>query len=340
MINEKVNNNVVNLNNESPVIMINKFLDKPSFSDNTKKSYAQSIKSFFKFIRNKELHELKYEDLKINLHELESYQKFLMDSGKNNSSINQNIHCISSLYKSLKGYGLDVNYEVFNNLQRLKENNRNSYGILDWNEVEQMIELVKWEQRGDEKSILIELGARTSFRLDALLNLKWTDFKKINGVYVISIVDKGEIHEKPIWEKDYERIKYLQDRNREYVFSIDSKTVNRMMKRLVSKMGLKDRNITFHSLKKVGINEVGYLTGGDIKAMQQQGNHKDVNTTLDHYQEIEKDPSKMACLLIGEEPDLSKLEEMSKEDLIGLINSLDRVTQFKILNKLKGKRGD
>ncbi len=309
-------------------------------SANTRKSYEKNYKQFFKYMHNKELHELQESDLRFKLDEVMEYRNFLKGLYQN-SSINHKIASLKALMDYLRSIELDVWPEAFA-LKRLDEFDSQTYGVLEWHEVEEMIERVKTHRNGLVKSLLIELAVKTSLRLKALLELKWSNFERVNGVYRIVIVDKGKLNESSVEAEFYERLLQIKQlgakdtastankKDTDRLFTMDVKTCDRMIQRLREEMQIApERNIVFHSLKKTGVDYVYNITDGDIMATAQQGNHS-MYTAMKSYIKKQRDPSKFGSLLVGKEVDLGVLSILSKEELIGLVKSCDKMTQLKI----------
>lgn len=303
-------------------------------SENTARNYEMDIRQFFEMTRGKSIEHLTVEDLQFTYNDILDYQLYLAERYSTNS-VNRKINVLRSLYHKLAANDIPVNPMVFD-IPKLKESDAESYGTLTWEEAKQMIELAKKERNGEEKSLLIELAVMTSIRLTALLNLKWKNFEQKDGFWVVKVIDKGNsVDEKPIKNELYQRLLTLKSKNKEKVFSVSESTANRLVKKLAKEMGIdEERNIVFHSLKKVGINWV-LDTTGDLVLASKQGNHKSIQTTYNYYLDRNKDFSKYAGLTMGEKPDLEQLRNVDIDVLIKAIGSLDLSVQHALLNKVK-----
>jgi integrase len=336
--------NVVMLHNDSVHAHITKFLNRlGSDSENTKVEYKRDIERFFKLMLGKDTNQLSIKDLDIKKIDVEEYQTFLIKQGYKASSINRWIASVKSLYNSFEENGFKYTNEQGEivyikaaplNVDKLDTaKDSESYGMITHEEMKEMIRLANELPNGQEKSLMLELASVTSFRLDALVQLKWSDFRKENDTWVIKTIDKSKTNEKSIRTDLYERLLATKTDNK--VFHMTAKTFERTIKTLATQIGIDDdRNITFHSIKKYGIMEVWMATGGDIIKTAEQGNHSSFETTKKYYMMFEKDYSTMPCLLIGQSVDISPLEEMSKEELLKLIKGCDRGLQFTLLNKI------
>lgn len=334
---------VVNLYDTSVYDDIMTFLnDIGNYSINTKLAYQKDIEDFFRIVRGKDLKHLTVEDLDVKYSEVKNYRQYLIDSGKySNATINRKIDALRSLYRELKKDRQELNPEVFD-LKRLKEVN-NSYGILSPEEAEQMAELALTTEKRykKEKYLLIHTAIRTTLRLNALLSLRWKDIYQDpndSDRYIVQAIDKGgELVKRPITKEFYNKlleIKKEDSNDDDKIFDISPKYVNQMIRRLAQKMGIpKERNITFHSLRKVGINFV-YNVTGDIRAAAKQAGHKNFNTT-DKYVEKDGDYMYMAGILMDQDICLDKLNTLTKEQIIDLIKQCSIKTKYEIANKLK-----
>jgi len=327
--------NVVSIQNRSVGNLIKIYLN--SQIKNTRTAYEYNYRQFFSYMRGKDLEEITEQDLIVRKSEVMEFKSFLREKDYGEGSISQKLNSLRSLYRYLQGEELSVNLnpEVFSfkdGKHKVRERD-----ILTSDEMWEMIELVKNERKGLLKSLFLEFAWKTAYRKDALLNIKWSDFKWNGEVYVVEVWDKGKLHRKSIDKEFYDRLVsgIGMNSNDDKVFKLDSKTPNAMISRLVDKLGIKDRYIVFHSIKKSSINEVKQMTNGDLDAMEHQGNHSKA-TSLKYYSVSKDDPSRYPCLFIGKEVDLSKLENLSKEELLDLIKRSGKITQMKILELLGG----
>ncbi|MGG1663066.1 tyrosine-type recombinase/integrase [Brevibacillus sp. NRS-1366] len=350
------------LNVRSVYKSIETFLDyKGSDSINTKMAYEKDIRNFFSFMKGKELHELTTDDLGFIQEDVLRYRSYLAGLVKENgepkykaASINRFIESVRSLFDFLIGNKyrefIDQDAFSFNNLKNVK---REKTGQLKENEFRLFESKALELDNGYMKSMLIGLAGRTSIRLSALLSLKWSDIKKDNGdVWLISVVDKGQEEDvKPILDVFFKKLIAMKE-NEEYqsalavwrksnfnakedvIFPISTTAVARMVNRIAKLLGIPDeRNIRFHSFKGFGINMVR-LNGGSVLDMQKQAHHKDFKTTNDFYiDQQEKDYSKYAGVIMDSEFTTDPLHDLSKDELIELINKCDIQIRRAIMNE-------
>ena len=304
-------------------------------SENTAITYEKAIRDFFLTTRNKDIENLSEADLNYTMRDVEAYQTELRKTMKA-STVNTKMSAIKKLMDKLDGYGLNVNSKVFD-VERYKEYDTVSYDPMTKEEVLKAIEIVSETRKGEEKALFINVAFVTAFRKESILNLKWSDIEYFKGVWTIKTLGKGNVWDrKKIPQSLFLGLTEYREKipKREKIFTLSNTTINGMMKLIREKIDFGDRVIAFHSLKKTSIEETAILTNYDLKAMQAQGNHANVSTTLNNYMSAKKFED-MITLDLSSEVDFSVLESLSKEELIGIIKNVDRITQLKILNEAK-----
>lgn len=265
---------------------VKSFLDSVSLeSENTRNTYQIAISDFFGFVKGKDIRFLQETDLNINLLDVEQYQAHLLRKYKR-STVNVKITAVRMLFEKLENYGFDVNKNVFN-VKKVKEHDVEHYGSLTWREINQIVDFLSTQNNGLQKQLLVKLAFSTAFRKDSLLSLTWNDFTVKEGFVIVECVGKGNILDtKKITLELYNELVQLKAENstdNDTVFSLSSSGVQRMMNNINNEFNFGKRHITFHSFKKSSIEEVARLTNYDLKAMQRQGNHASVTTTLNSY---------------------------------------------------------
>jgi site-specific recombinase XerD len=325
---------VVRLTQESVYSVIQTFLRRKKLdSVKTAEEYEKDIRQFFMYMRGKNIEHLTESDLVVRNIDVLSYQSYLKDrySGK---TVNRKISSIRSLYKMLAANDYEVRAEWFL-VKTVDESDSQSYGMLVWEEVSQMMELAKGLKQGEMKSLLIELAVVTGFRLKSLLSLAWNSFSIKDGVHVITVVGKGKTKdEKAIQDDLYERLK-LHCGN-EKLFTFSERTARYTIEKLVDMMGLdKKRRICFHSLKKASLYEAYLKSRGDILTVAKHGSHSSFATTQKYYLQFKQNYSQMISLAIGQDIDLSVLEQLDKEQLLKIIKNSSRGTQLELLDLAK-----
>lgn len=334
--------NVVQFNSptdKNVLTCIDTFLKRASQnSDNTKVVYEKAIRDFFMVMRNKKIEDLVEKDLIFTKEQVEYYQVNLKESGYSSSTVNTRMSALKKCYTKLEDYGFDVQAKWFN-VERYNDSDKVSYSSMSKEEVIECIRLVTKTREGNQKSLLIRLAFATAFRKESLLNLKWSDFSQVEDVWIVKTLGKGQKWDyKKISNELYsdllKRKNKTNTNNNGKVFTLTKKTVDKMMNYIRENIDFGDRSIVFHSFKKSSVNEVALITNNDLKAMQRQGNHSSVTTTLNDYM----DNKKLEDLVIidtSENHDINELNDLSKEELISLIKSCDRVVQIRLLQNMK-----
>ncbi len=318
--------------------------EKELDSKQTRTSYESDIRLFFQIMLDKQIEELVPADLVFeNSHILEYKLELARHYAAN--SVNRKIASVRSLMKYLAKDYPEIRYDVFE--QKRMKGETNHYGILTWDEVAQMIELVKAHNNGMQKSLAIELAARTAFRIDALVNLKWENFEKQNDEFVIvRVYDKGKsLDEKPIPMRLYEDLLANKTDNIR-VFTLTVMTFQRAITQLVKEMGINPaRHITFHSIKKMGINFALEQTG-DITIAAKHGNHKNIQTTyasirleVPPIQKFTINYKDMPGYTMGTSIEFEILYQLSWDQLIEIIKDTDDCIKYQLIKLAKSKFG-
>lgn len=334
--------NIVLLQNKESKTVFNRImnflLDKNS--ELTRTAYEEDIRDFFKSVIHKEVEELSVEDLSsFDEDDVVAY-KNAMKIAYSAGTINRKLSAMRSLYRKLSASrelresGVDSN--VFN-VENVK-GEVNGYGSLTWEETKEMIERVKSYTHGDEKSLIIEFAAKTGFRIESILSITRDNFHydDKNDIWIVKIIGKHHKEDKkPIKPEFHDRIMANYNIEKESVFSLTGKTMRLTIRKLCEEMNIDSkRNITFHSLKKMGVN---YILGhtGDIKAAQRYANHSNAATTLNAYAEMNEDLSEMPSLRMGEETDISILKNLSKRELLKLISESNETVKQRLVTDAK-----
>lgn len=335
--------NVVMMNQEveeeilpNPFEVINTFLlRKGQDSKNTQDVYERAIRDFFHTMRNKELEDLIVTDLIFTKPQIENYQVRLKDYGYKGATVNNALTALKRCYEKLEDGKFPVQSSWFN-VERYDEHDSVKYDTLTHDEVLAIIDLVSKTRKGSEKALLVRLAYATAFRRDTLLTAKWNQIVNLNDQWYLKVLGKGnKWSHKKLSDNLYNTLMEFKDDKSDdsKIFELTEKTVTKMMKYIRENMDFGDRHIVFHSFKKASLNEVNLITNGDLKAIQAQGDHSDVSTSLNSYIE-DKKKEDLVTVDIDTHIPLEALDGLSKEELINLIKSMDRNTHVKLLKKL------
>lgn len=305
-------------------------------SKNTRNTYERAIRDFFLDMRGKKVESLVERDLVFTKGQVESYQVRLKEKFKG-TTVNTKMSALKKAYMKLEDYGFDVRATWFD-VDRYSEHEKESYDSMTFDEVMKAIELIKETRKGEEKALFIEMAFVTAFRKESLKTISMNSIYRHNdGEYVVEVIDKGNRKSKNKISKDlYERLysfaKSEEKRLDEDIFVLTNKTIRGMMNYIRENIDFGKRRIVFHSLKKASIEEVALQTGYDLKAMQAQGHHASVQTTLDHYMS-KKTVDDMEAVDMYSEAPVEEFESMSKEELLEMLNNAPRDIQIKLLRQ-------
>lgn len=321
-------------------------------SNNTKKTYLRAINDFLEYTFNKSLESVTKEELEekgINYQTMVQYKIFLTDfKNVEGQTIRTKIYSIMSwityLYK--------INYKLPNPEQLKLEkkimpkiNDNNGSKPFTHKEVMSMIEKSLQYQNGFTKSLLIELAYITSWRKEALLNVKVKDIYKYKddcNYYLIDCLDKGQKQDtKPInlglYFRILELIKVNNLQPNDKLFNFTAMTCDRLIDSLKKDLNIRGDK-TFHSLRKASINRVLDLTDNLIVA-KKHANHDNIATTEKFYIKNNLDYSTNVALFLMDDIDDTKFDNLDKEELIKLIKNSEDKIKFALLTQLKtGKK--
>lgn len=355
------NAKIIGFTNNSITEDIYTILTDGKLSKTTVESYRIHLNEFISyFCKGKDLSNVTLDDLivrdthgepkqfKFTYNDIRRYRSHLLKLPKllSNNTVNHKIACARAVFKELAKDRPYFNIAVFD-LKRL-DSDEESYGDFSHEEIKMMIEKAKTYANGEEKSMFILLSCITSFRVSSTLNLTWKHIKKHDDeTYVVYAQGKAtgkgnKKDEKSISRDVYEQLLELKGKHEDdKIFHMSRKSVWEFMKMLIVDLGLDvegERNLSTHSLKNFGINQIYEITK-DIKLMQQQGNHSNPSTTIKHYRKLSKDPKKNPSLLVMTEEDTSIIQEATLEQLLKAICQCDENTRIQISRKLKGIMG-
>lgn len=303
-------------------------------SNNTRMTYERAIRDFFLVMRNRELEKLVEEDLIFTKAQIEMYQVKLKEQSKS-STVNNRMSALKKCYTKLEDQ-FDVKASWFD-VDRYEQSDKEGYDPMTFEEVLEAVELVRDTRKGTEKALFLEMAMVTAFRKESLRQIKFSDIYRHKDSWVVTVIGKGKKKSsKKITDDFYERIMAYKEsgnkHNQDRIFFLTNQTIRGMMDYVRENIDFGNRNITFHSLKKASIKEKGRRTNYDLKAMQAQGDHSDITTTLNDYL-AEKDIDDMEALDLYYQPPVDEFEKMSKEELIKMLKDAPRDVQMKLLHQ-------
>lgn len=258
-------------------------------SEQTRIGYERDIKRFFlmvKGISNIEL--IKTADLDLSYEDFEQFkaemEKIKNQDGSNKYSaktINRNVSAVKSMLRELSKLKIVKKEDILflEDVESIPEED-NEYDPFTEKEIECLKEMALQERNQKQiKYYLIRMAYETCLRVEALLSIKWSDFRIYDSEVKFKAIDKGnKTHRRTIGIEFYNELLCIKDDN-EHVFNISTKTVNVMMVKFVKQLPEKgDRRLVFHSIRKASANYC-YSLHGDILQVQELLGHESLATT-------------------------------------------------------------
>lgn len=295
----------------------------------TRKVYERDIREFFWIKRQKNIERLTEEDLVFKYNDILAYQQLLVESDEfpyKNVTINKKIYGVRSLYNNLAKNDYNVNPKIFN-VDDLPTTDSETWADLSFEEALQMADAVFETEKNKayEKHCLILFATMTSYRIEAILKMKWSDLRKIEKGYAVKLVEKRDkVRETSISDKLYEKMLKMKDNeykgyDSDIVFKLSKSDINRMVKNVVEHIELiKEDPIVFHSLRSVAMNWLLETTGDVIRAFEHSG-HSSLDVFYNHYVKKGKDLTQTPGILMSEEMNWDFIHELTKEELIQFV---------------------
>lgn len=130
-------------------------------------------------------------------------------------------------------------------------------GVLTIDEIKQIINKAKEYDKGEEKSLFIELLYLTGSRPKEILTLTWHDIKEEDGEYYI-LFKNAIINQKVIISKQlFDRLAKIKTNTNNSLFNLSKDELKDTMQRL--KNDLDNNNIHFHAIRKTSIINGGKM---------------------------------------------------------------------------------
>ena len=328
-----LNTNTTNLMYE----IENFFNDKGRGSSNTSKTYKQHVQEFLTFFNlDKEYVEL--EDLtNIKHRDILTFVNYLEQSGNKSSTIKAKLAGLKSLWKFLaKDYGTNFNPYIWD-VTLVKEEETNHPEFTS-EEFELFLEFAKsQQQKGLEKYLYFKTLYVTGLRKQAVLDMIKSNINKVTDIsgddlWVIKVRDKGGKYDSiPISDEFYSELSQLLNGKlqADKIFNINDKTLYKVISDFRKKYNI-DKKLTIHSIKSTSVTETWNRTG-DIKLTQEQGHHADATITLRKYVRSDRNLKNKMSYKMDKKVDTKSLEDLTKEQLINIINNCSDATKTEIL---------
>lgn len=256
--------------------------EEKNYSDLTIESYRSDLEEFLICINAKDLSKVTKIDIK-------SYLKDLFDKGNSSSTVSRKISTLKSFYKYMKLVG-NINASPMNTIKYPKKE-KSLPKFIQYNELEEMIEISKQGDLGPRNNLIIELMYSTGVRVSELVNIKLTDIdldsKKIR------IFGKGS-YERFVFLGEYAtyainnytndlRLKLLNGKTNEYLLlnkdgnKITTRGVAKIIDKLIEETSVKTK-VSPHTLRHTFATHL-LDNGCDLRSVQEMLGHKNINST-------------------------------------------------------------
>ena len=343
------------------------FYISKKFSNNTRKAYSTDIQQWLKYCFDTEIEFITIDMLRnLSSKVAQSYFINMVNEGKYSQvTIARKLGCVKSMLDDMTKDVIDGSQETYLNINPLatykfKVTQSASYGYFTHEEMLKLIDAA--EEENHELAVYISLLYKSSCRAECIRTIRRENFYITNGSYRINVEDKGrKIADIEIGEKLFNQCLDL-DNGDGSIFHFSINYVGRKLcgkteykpngtikynykNTLASKIGITEeeaskdgRYLCVHSIKKSGVTTVLNATGSVTEASR-QGHHANVNYVLKYNNSNKLNNSSQYIDLDNTQEDInntlkSKLNNLSKEELINLIMSADTQTKSSLMKLL------
>ena len=265
---------------------IDKFLEnlyqEKNYSDLTILSYRKDLTEFNTFIMEKDLSKVTRDDIKI-------YLKELFVNNNKSTTVSRKISSLKSFYKFMK----EKDYIKINPVSSIKYPKREKVlpKFVQYNELEEMLEVSKLGDFGERNNLIIELMYNTGVRVSELVNIKMNDIDFENER--IRILGKGS-YERFVFYGDYAksslntyinglRRELLNGKTNDYLFlnkngdNITTRGIQKIVLNIIKETSVKTK-VSPHTLRHTFATHL-LDNGCDLRSVQDMLGHKSINTT-------------------------------------------------------------
>lgn len=319
-------------NEEAYSIINNYLLKRKEKSTDTYNSYVKGFNDFFIATTGKSINTVTWSDiLKITYNNALRYQEHLHTKGNCNATINSRIMPIHKLFTILARHNKDVDPEILN-LEKAEINPHeiNHFGTLSEQEVNLLLDFCESRRY---KPQLQQLYFKTLFitmlRQKCVLNLNVSQLSQEEDQSIGKLIYVLKTHQKRKYcttaipddlAKDM-----LNSANPEtgVIFDVNINTLKLTLNKFKVRYAIPaKRRIAFHSLKKAGTNYAYYNSGKDIVATAKASHHSNMEVTYKGYLlQNEGYSEQLSYSLHQSKPDINEVSNLSKEDMLKIIQS-------------------
>lgn len=308
---------------------------------NTYRSYMASANLFCRMVFNEEPKDLTEEDLR-GLRYSDTLNKFvkpLRDKEVKDSTIKSHLTAMRSLIRIVRRERIfpDLDFTSItsdalssNMLSTRDVEHHEAMSLKELSAMEKWLEEKKFSSNLDQElgakyAMLIDFMYKTAIRITATMSITWEDFTLQNSPYggdwaILQVIDKGKkLNKKYLTQKYYYELKelfYNGDDSEEVFGELSPHTLRNYFKEYNKMTG---QHFVIHSLKAGAATSL-YAMTKDLLLVRDFCDHESVKTT-EAYIHAQKDPHTSGTAILTANYDSSKLNDLSKEDLLMLIHA-------------------
>lgn len=324
---------------------------------NTQNTYRTSLNQVFKdILKNKVYKYITVKNIEYDLRSEVLFEYFdalyyaeKEDGTKkySNQTINNRQSAIKSLITYLKTKKINGENLIKYDLDDLKvieslKNTGEDIEMIPFELAMNYIDFFSKQEKGLEKSLIMELAIDSALRASELLKVEWSNFTPVeDGVIMKSHGhNKGKGNEEWIDKISFElynKLLKLKDiGNTHKLFTLTYKELAVMMNRgdlLLNHTGIK---YTFHSFKKLAVTMCYLNNGNCIDSAMKKARHKNVNTTMRYLRLTNLNVTGIISAKMTTDEDVYKT--VSHELLLEALSEMRPEMLLLLNNKIKNKK--
>ena len=256
--------------------------EEKNYSNLTILNYDEDLTEFILYLKNKSIKEVTKEDVK-------GYLNILFSHNNKASTVSRKISSLKSFYKYLNLKNI-VNNNPMSTIKYPKKE-KLLPKFIQYNELEEMLEISKNGELGDRNNLIIELLYDTGVRVSELVNIKISDIDFDNKK--IRIMGKGSYERFAFFGECAEialkkyikglRCKLLDNKISDFLIlnkngvKITPRGVAKIIDGIISHTSIKLK-ISPHTLRHTFATHL-LDNGCDIRSVQEMLGHKNINST-------------------------------------------------------------
>lgn len=351
---KSLNNNISLFTNDEASGAINAYIN--TLAKNTVKNYIIRVNDYLISITGLDINTITWNQLKqISYTDSATYQQYLISKGNSNKTINQKMGGIKAMFEFLATKYPQHNINPTNaTVVKLSESEHDSksHGSLSEEEVYNLFDFCKtMKYKPQSQQLFFETLFTTALRFDAVRTMTIKNIHHVINpetkqmIYIIKIRDKSK--DRTIAIPDDLALRLLNENtnndiifkinNHDRIFEFGDQSLRFTLESFCKEYNIdNERNIKLHSLKKAAINHALLITNGNITEVAKFAGHSNSNTTLKYYTDMHINYDEQLSMRIGKnDNDIVKLQELSKEELLNLIEKAGIGTVKKLVHLLE-----